>query len=311
MSRTRKPKRGAKGQRSPSASHRRPQPSAKITATAPQAVAPPSYLDSRTATQWLATLSSVADVRAYKQLSYDLLDLTSGQALLDLGCGRGDDVRALAGRVAPGGVVIGVDTNPDMIALAEQAPVATPEVEVRFQVANAERLPFAEATFDAVRVDRVLQHVEAPAQVAHEIARVLRPGGRVVMIEPDWKLMAVYPGSVAGGDDDTTAAAILGWQIAHTRHPLIGRQLGALLHDAGFEAIGIQPVAYASATYELADLVLELSAAGERAAAEPAMQLSRERLQEWIAAARAAETAGQFLACLTLFFARGQKSRPA
>ena len=268
----------------------------------------PSYVQADSAAEWLASLEQIGDVQAYKRLSYQLLDLAPGQAVLDLGCGRGDDVRALAGLVAPGGAVTGVDVSPEMIAAAQQAPwTGNTDVTVAFHVAEGANLLFADNSFDAVRIDRVLQHVEKPEAVLAEARRVLRPGGRLVLIEPDWKMMALYPGSAAGGDDDSVVDAILRWQVTHTRHPLAGRQLGAQLHAARFEQVLIRPVAYSSSSFAVADLVLELTAAGERAANESASALRRADLRRWISAARRAEARGQFLACLTLFFARGVK----
>lgn len=274
----------------------------------------PSYVQPETAVEWLANLEQSADVQAYKVVSYAMLELAPGESVLDLGCGRGDDVRALAARVAPGGKVTGVDVSAEMIAAARQLTdngnpqdVQDARVEIAFAAADGARLPFADQTFDAVRLDRVLQHVDAPDVVLREVNRVLRPGGRVVLIEPDWKMMAVYPGSAAGGDDDAIIDAILGWQVAHTRHPLIGRQLGALLVDARFEQVRVRPVAYSSTSFVLADLVLELSVAGAQAAAD-SPRLRVEDMQEWVVAARQAEAHSQFLACLTLFFARARKS---
>ena len=162
---------------------------------------------------------------SYKALSYDLLDLQPGQTVTDIGCGIGDDARALAGRVAPGGEVIGLDSSEAMI---EKAIAAGTAPGVRFAVADAAALPLADGSCDAVRADRMLQHVEDPLRVLLEMRRVLKPGGRLVVIEPDWKTMALYPGSGAGGDDDRAARAIFEWHVAHTRHPLIGRQLRAL-----------------------------------------------------------------------------------
>ena len=152
-----------------------PEPEAMLTAELPLIYAPTS------AEKWLAAVTRLEEVSAYKRLSYKLLDLKPGNTVLDLGCGLGDDARALAEFVAPTGRVVGVDVEEKMIeaALARQAEEPTvPDVE--FARADGEQLPFADDTFDAVRIDRMLQHADAPDRVLAEVYRALKPGGRVV-----------------------------------------------------------------------------------------------------------------------------------
>ncbi|MEV5237376.1 methyltransferase domain-containing protein [Streptomyces pseudogriseolus] len=69
--------------------------------------------------------------RAYKQQLLDLLDLRAGQTVLDVGCGPGTDLSALAQRVGDGGTVIGVDRDPDMLARARERTKDLRRVEIR------------------------------------------------------------------------------------------------------------------------------------------------------------------------------------
>jgi ubiquinone/menaquinone biosynthesis C-methylase UbiE len=261
-----------------------------------------SYMDTQTAADWLAALADISAVTSYKALSYDLLDLKPGQTLADVGCGIGDDARALVERVSPGGEVIGLDASESMIERAIAAGV-TPGL--RFAVADAAALPLDDGSCDAVRADRMLQHVEDPLQVLREMRRVLKPGGRLVVVEPDWKTMALYPGSSAGGDDDRAAQVIFDWQVAHTRHPLIGRRLRALLSQAGFTSIAVTPVAYSTMRFLEADLALELTHAAESAAQEWSDRLSLDEAQAWRAAALAADEAAHFFVSVPLYFGYG------
>lgn len=263
-----------------------------------------------TAPLWLAAVSVLPEVLAYKAHSYELLKLEPGMTLLDVGCGVGNDARALAPLLAPGGRVIAVDGDPQMIAAAQSqqanpAPADLPQlpaVPIEFLCAPAERLPVGDATVDIVRVDRVLQHVQSPSQALAEVRRVLRPGGRVVVVEPDWGMIAVYPASAAGDDDDnSTLAAILRHATASVAHPLIGRRLRALLSDAGYRDISVETVAYSTTRFEVANLGLELSATVDAiAAAEPAAGAAASA---WLAVARADDAAGRFFASVPLIFA--------
>jgi ubiquinone/menaquinone biosynthesis C-methylase UbiE len=263
----------------------------------------PSYVDAQSAGDWLAMLSQISAVAAYKTLSYDLLDLQPGERAADIGCGLGHDARELAKRVGLAGSVVGIDGSAEMIARATEATDAEAARSLRFIAADATALPLETSSCDALRADRLLQHVEDPLQALVEFRRVLRPGARIVIIEPDWKTMAVYPGSAAGGDDDRCVAAIFDWQVAHTRHPLMGRQLRMLLTQAGFVSVSVAPVAYASTRFIEADLTLELSRAAAGAAEQWPARLSAAEVSAWRVTAQAADTAGHFFASVPLFFA--------
>lgn len=269
----------------------------------------PSYIKRDTGAAWLSSLSNVAEITAYKAISYNLLAPRSGTTILDLGCGVGDDARMIALRVAPDGLVIGVDQDERMIKTANERQKDAPPslAQIQFMHADAERLPFQEAYFDGARVDRMLQHVGDPAEVLREISRVLKPQGRVVLVEPDWPTISLYPGSADGDESDSTFAKILAWHVAHTPHPRIGRQLRSLLKDAEFTGIETYPMAFATVHLDIADLVLELSQAAQAEIAEPHSTLTQEELDGWLAVARKADADERFFVSVPLVFARGRK----
>jgi len=96
--------------------------------------------------------------------------------VLEVGCGAGVDLA----RFAKGGAhVIGVDLAESAIALAK-ANFAQQGLPGRFQVADAERLPFFDNTFDLVYAHGVVQYTAHPQQLADECYRVLRPGGQAI-----------------------------------------------------------------------------------------------------------------------------------
>jgi arsenite methyltransferase len=114
-----------------------------------------------------------------------LASLTAGEVVLDLGSGGGFDVFIAGPKVGPTGRVIGVDMTPEMISKARRnTEVYTERTKlnnVEFRLGEIEHLPVADATVDVVISNCVLNLSPDKPQVWREIARVLRPGGRVAI----------------------------------------------------------------------------------------------------------------------------------
>ena len=123
-------------------------------------------------------------VGEFRREGYDLLRLRPGSAILDVGCGAGEVCAELAARVGAQGRVAGVDLSEAMVESARKAAAATGHA-VELEVASVYNLPFADGVFDAVRAERVFQHLDNPEAGLREMLRVTRPGGRVMVIDPD------------------------------------------------------------------------------------------------------------------------------
>lgn len=109
--------------------------------------------------------------------------LTAGEQVLDLGCGAGLDSIVMARQVTPGGQVYGVDLAPGMLATAGQAVAETQLHNVTLLTAAADRLPLPDAGIDVAVVNGLFNLAPDKNAVATEIARVVRPGGRLVGAE--------------------------------------------------------------------------------------------------------------------------------
>lgn len=111
----------------------------------------------------------------------DLMGLSAGDHVLEVGIGGGDLVARLL-RELIAGRVTGVDLSPDALAAVRQRQrVAVLAERLRLIEADAAALPFDDGQFDAVAMVHTLYFAEVPEAVAHELARVVRPGGRVVV----------------------------------------------------------------------------------------------------------------------------------
>jgi SAM-dependent methyltransferase len=105
-----------------------------------------------------------------------LLPTTGSERVLDSGSGTGAFALAVAPLV---GDVVGVDTESERIEAARELAPAN----VRFEVADASALPFERASFDLAGCLRVLHHARRPELVVSELARVVRPGGRILLVD--------------------------------------------------------------------------------------------------------------------------------
>jgi demethylmenaquinone methyltransferase/2-methoxy-6-polyprenyl-1,4-benzoquinol methylase len=124
------------------------------------------------------TVMTVGLHHQWRRRAADLAQLGSGARALDVATGTGDLAVELAHRVSPGGEVIGVDFSERML---DQARAKAPEIS--FRLANALALPFDDAEFDAATVGFGARNFADLQQGLREMARVVRVGGRVVVLE--------------------------------------------------------------------------------------------------------------------------------
>jgi demethylmenaquinone methyltransferase/2-methoxy-6-polyprenyl-1,4-benzoquinol methylase len=116
----------------------------------------------------------------WRRRAADLAELSPGDRALDVATGTGDLALELAARVAPGGEVVGIDFAERMLELARAKAV---ETNVRFEIGNALALDFPDDAFDAATVGFGARNFSDLDRGLAEMARVVRPGGRVVVLE--------------------------------------------------------------------------------------------------------------------------------
>lgn len=158
----------------------------------------------------------------------ELLRPTPGESILDIGCGTGAFCRELAPRVAPGGSVVGVDNASAAINVALRLSACDDRSAPTFAEADGHDLPFAAASFDAAVCVSVLGFCQNPERVLAEARRVLRPGGRVLVVNSD-EDTRVYNGC------DRDLGRRMARAIADRSHdPWLGRRIAPLLSATGF-----------------------------------------------------------------------------
>jgi demethylmenaquinone methyltransferase / 2-methoxy-6-polyprenyl-1,4-benzoquinol methylase len=129
----------------------------------------------------LNTVMTVGGDGRWRRAAARAAGLATGGAVIDVACGTGKLSACLAGEVGPFGRVVGVDLAPVMVARAAEAYGDL--VQLSFQVGNALHLPFEAGEFDAATIGFGLRNLADYEAGFRELARVVRPGGRVVCLE--------------------------------------------------------------------------------------------------------------------------------
>jgi ubiquinone/menaquinone biosynthesis C-methylase UbiE len=147
---------------------------------------------------WLVQVIMLGRERKLREWMLKLIDLESGDVVLDVGCGTGTLLLAAAERVGPSGALHGIEPSTEMAAHARQKAEAR-GVSLEVVEGSAGSLPYPPASFDAVFCTLVLHHLPTPMRdvAIREMRRVLRPCGRVVII--DWQRPKSLARAITGG----------------------------------------------------------------------------------------------------------------
>lgn len=235
---------------------------------------------------------------AIKRRMTALLEIKPGCRVLDVGCGTGDDASAIAALVGRGGLAVGIDLSQTMLseARSRHGPASLP---LAFCLTRAEGLSFAEGSFDCCRCERVLQHLERPAAAIAEMARVVRPGGRVAVAEPD------YGGMTIQGADPAVTRRLIARRSGHFRSGTVGRGLALLLRAAGFQGVTITLIT--DATESLSPGVLDVFRESFVEPARSAGDISANDGERWLHDLEDAGRTGRFRHATPIFVAGGRK----
>lgn len=238
----------------------------------------------------LAFMDAMPCFDRYKERSIDALCLTATASAVDFCCGLGFDLRRMRRR-AGRGELVGLDRSGALVARAQQALAGEPGI--RLVEGDARRTGLPGERFDAVRIDRSLQHIERPQEVVAEMARVLKRGGRAVVCEPDWSSFHVTSAYEA---EFETAAAF--WRGSFV-NPRIGWQAADHLARAGLEVFFVEASPILLRSFDEADQVFDLRTTLARCVAERI--IAGDMASEILRDMQERSESGRFVAVLSLF----------
>ena len=188
---------------------------------------------------------TTADVQAQRDAVRRALETRPGEAILDLGSGPGILACELAAEVGATGKVTAVDVSAEMNAIAARR-VAEAGFGERIEVVlgDAAALAFPDTCFDAAVSTQVLEYVEDVHRALRELRRVLRPGGRLVVLDTDWDTL------VWSARDESLAARISDGWSGHAPHTRLPRVLAKQLRASGFQVTEVFSLTLLNTTYD-------------------------------------------------------------
>ncbi|MEW2160568.1 methyltransferase domain-containing protein [Streptomyces sp. NPDC007189] len=219
-----------------------------------------------------------------RERSYALLGAGPGMSVVDVGCGAGRAVMELAER---GVKAVGVDPDTRMIAVARgRWPGAD------FRVAGAHDLPLADASVDGYRADKVFHELAEPERALAQARRVLRPGGRIVLVGQDWDTFVI------DSDDPVLTRTIVHARADLIASPRAARRYRNLLLDAGFDEVTVEVRTGVFTGTAMLPLLVGLAEAACSSGA-----VTRHDADGWIAGQRTRAGADRLFLALPVFVA--------
>jgi arsenite methyltransferase len=240
----------------------------------------------------LEAIYSSVDIIAQRRATLERLALNPGESVIDIGCGPGFLCEEMANAVGRTGRVLGIDISDDLLSVARERN----EVDwLTYEQGDARELDVPDATFEVAVSAQTLEFIDNADRALAEMFRVLKPGGRALIMNTDWDRVAWY------SSDLTRMGKVRKAWEAHCEHPRLPQTLVPRLRSVGFAItqLGTFPIINTrleGGTYShgLVDLMLDFL--GARGTVAP------EELAAWAAELRTLSAEGRYLFSTTRCF---------
>jgi SAM-dependent methyltransferase len=264
--------------------------------------APPPHVFNAAMGARLEVLYASPQVVAQRRRFRELVAARPGEHGIDIGCGVGHLTCELAREVGPGGRMTGVDASADMLEGARERARAQGFADrIDLHLVDATALGLPDASADFVVTAQTWSYVGDVVAAVAEAARVLRPGGRLAVLETDWDL-CVY-----GSPDTALMRQIFDgrWRFEHSHLP---RELNRLFRDAGLTPTHAEAFPLLETRYDPDSFGAGMLAIGRNAAVRHGVD--RAAADAWVADAIERGKSGDWYFCLNRFMFVATKQRP-
>lgn len=230
---------------------------------------------------FLNFLDNQEEINNLRATAAKRMQVAAGDKVLDLGCGIGGATFLIADITGPDGFVAGVDLSSALIDFARQRAQGRPGIE--FRVGDAGAIAYPDGYFDSARSERVFLYLPDRVGAIREMRRVVKPGGRVCLIDTDIDSTAIYSKNPLLTRKMTSLVA------ASMPNPNSARELPALSKQAGLKDIRIETFAITSPHEFLVRVMTDsLSYAAESGLT------TRAEVAEWLGEQAALDASGDF-----------------
>ncbi len=171
----------------------------------------------------------------------EAMALQAGDRVVDAGCGTGLLIQDMASVIGDSGQIVGIDFSDDMLNLARDRFKAVDTVTLR--QGSVTDLPLDTNSFDAASCTQTLLYVDDVEKAVSELYRVLKPGGRIAILETDWR------GIVLNSKDNALSDRIIGAWDKAVSSPNLPVKLRPFLKNQGFSAIATKAIPLVNTSY--------------------------------------------------------------
>ena len=239
------------------------------------------------------------EIALQRQRTLNALRLRPGEKAADMGCGPGFLVEEIARAVGPKGHAVGIDNSPQMLTMTRSRNEVLPQASV--VEATLQQLPFDDDTFDAMACIQLLLFIADIPQGLREMHRILKPDGRIAIIETDWRGVILN-----AKDHSLTKRMFDAWDDAAIS-PNLPVRLKPELAASGFQGIGVEGIPILNTVFAAENFSSGMLRGVARKAHETGAVTEYEA-KEWITDMQTKDEAGAYFFCVNRFLFNARKN---
>jgi ubiquinone/menaquinone biosynthesis C-methylase UbiE len=248
--------------------------------------------------EFLETRAQYPDQIIVNSALKDVLNPQQGERILEVGSGSGVLCRLMANNLSPGGLIIGIDRSPEIVKLSRSYAFEDNLSNlIDFKVADASNLDYPNGYFDGAFAARLLLYISNPLEVINELVHVVKPNGRIVLMDWDFETLIV------DHSNRELTRRIFHWRNDNKDgNNWSGRQLYRLLKLGGIKEVTLVPVVTIT-TDDRSSLTQTLYHAASNTLEQEI--ITTEEYESWVTEIQLKIKKQQYFASIVYFIAHG------